>query len=51
MLGLALCTLIDHQPSNRFSFGCHDVMWYPLVIILLSQETTETLMDTQGVSS
>jgi len=51
MLGLALCTLIDHQPSNRFSVVCRDVTWYQLVIILRSQETTETLMDARGVSS
>jgi len=51
MLGLALCTLIYHQPSNRFSVVCRDVMWDQLVITLGSQETTETLMDTRGVSS
>ena len=51
MLGLALCTLIYHQPSNRFSIVCSDVTWYQLVIIMRSQETTETLMDAQGVSS
>ena len=51
MLGLALCTLIYHEPSNRFSIVCRDVTWYQLVIILRSQETTETLMDARGVSS
>ena len=51
MLGLALCTLIYDQLSNRFSVGCRDVTWYQLVMIFRSQETTETLMDARGVSS
>jgi len=51
MQGLALCTLIYHQTLNRFSVVCPDVTWYQLVIILCSLETTETLMNTQGVSS
>jgi len=51
MLGLALCTLIYHQLWNWFSVVCRDVTWYQLVIILRSQETTETLMDARGVSS
>jgi len=51
MLGLALCILIYHQPSNRFSVVCCDVTWDQLVIILRLQETTETLMDARGVSS
>jgi len=51
MLGLALCTPIYHQPSNRFSVVCRDVTWYELVIILRSQETTEALMDARGGSS
>jgi len=51
MPGLALCTLIYHQPLNRFSVVCRDVMWYQLVITLHSEETTETLIDARGVSS
>jgi len=51
MLGLALCKLIYHQLSNRFSVVCLDVMWYQLAIILHSQEMTQTLMDARGVSS
>ena len=51
MLGLALCTLIYHQPSNRFSAVCRDVTWYQLGIIWRSQETTETPRDARGVSS
>jgi len=51
MLGLALCTLINYPPLNRFSVVCRDVTWYQLVIILRSQEMTETLMDARGVSS
>jgi len=51
MLGLVLCTLIFHQPSNWFRVVCHDVKWYQLVIIWRSQETTERLMDARGVSS
>jgi len=51
MLGLAWCTLIYYQPSNRFSVVCRDITSYQLVIILRSQETTETLMDAGGVSS
>jgi len=53
MLGLALCsgTLIYHQTLNRFSVVCPDVTWYHLVIIFCSLETTEILMNAQGVSS
>jgi len=51
ILGLALFTLIYHQPSNRFCVVCRDVTWYQLVIIFRSQETTETLMEARGVSS
>jgi len=51
MRGLVLCTLIFYQPSNWFRFVCPDVMWYQLVIIWRSQETTERLMDAGGVSS
>jgi len=51
MLGLVLCTLIFHQPLNWFRVVCRDVMWYQLVIIWRSQETTERQMDARGVSS